>query len=88
MRILYDEDEFETVTEYRPCSTCNGDLRKCTGACDGMVSVSRRRRPYTEVVAIKDRKRREREDAILTEAEIIKAKRASLTPPPEGIERE
>ena len=77
MRILYDEDEFETVTESRPCTSCDGDLRKCNGGCNGYFSMGQRRRDPAEVRRIKAEREKAREDAVLAEADLIRARRSS-----------
>jgi len=69
--IYHDADEWETVTESRPCS-CKG---KCDGRCNGMFSMGLRRRPLADVMRIKAERRRKEEDEILARAEIIKAQR-------------
>jgi hypothetical protein len=75
MHVIYDEDEYETVSETRPCSTCKGDPRECHGVgCDGSSSIGSRRRSPEEVKAIKEAKRKH-EDAVLAAAEAIKIRR-------------
>lgn len=73
--IIWDEDEWETVCESRPCSSCGGDLRKCNGHCNGMGSMGQRRRAPEDVARIKAEKRRVHEAAILAEADAIRARR-------------
>jgi hypothetical protein len=73
--ILHDPDEWETVSEYRPCTACRGDLGKCNGCCNGMAGYSQRRRAAAEIAAIKAKRQREHEDKILAEAELIKLRR-------------
>jgi hypothetical protein len=80
MHILHDEDEWQTVSESRPCTVCNGDPRKCNGTCNGSLFIGTVRRPPAEVAAIKARRQREHDDAVLAEAEAIKARRASIAP--------
>jgi len=75
MFIHHDEDEWETVIESRPCTACGGEMRKCNGRCNGMGSISTRRRPPQEVIAIKAERRRKEEDEILRQAEGIKIAR-------------
>ncbi len=77
MHILYDPDEWETVTSSRPCSACGDDLRRCNGMCNGSYSATQRRRPPEVVARIKAEKQRAREDAILAEAEAILRRRGS-----------
>lgn len=76
MHILYDPDEYETVSENRPCTVCNGDLTKCNGMCNGMSGIGQRRRAPEEVARIKAERRRKEEDEILAKAEAIKACRS------------
>jgi hypothetical protein len=71
MNYYYDEDEFEAVIEHRPCS-CGG---KCNGYCNGMASYSMRRRTSEAIKAIKEKRRIEHENAILLEADMIRARR-------------
>jgi len=59
--IMFDEDEWERVV--------NSDPHSC--------SMGMRRRPWEEVLKIKEEKRRKREDAILAEAAQIILRRAS-----------
>lgn len=75
MHIHFDEDEYETVTESRPCTGCNGDRNKCHGQCNGYASISSRRRPEHEIRAIKDARRIARENEIIAEAAAIKVRR-------------
>jgi hypothetical protein len=75
MYMLWDEDEWELVIELRPCAACGGNLRKCNGMCNGMLSVGHKRRDPADVKHIKVERELKREDAILQEAEFIVAKR-------------
>lgn len=75
MRIFHDEDEWETRIEHRPCTSCDGNLRKCNGACNGMSGYSLVRRDPGEVKKIKAENIRAREDAILAQAAVIRARR-------------
>lgn len=76
MHIYHDPDEWKAVTESKPCSACGGDLRKCNGACNGSASYTMVRRAPEEVAAIKAEKRRQHEDEILAEAELIRTRRS------------
>ena len=77
MHMLYDEDEYETVVHSRPCTTCGGNLVKCRGiGCNGSSGIGSRRRSDEEIRIIKARRRTESEDAILAEAEAIRARRS------------
>lgn len=78
MRIHYDEDEYETVVTSRPCTACGGDLKKCNGGCNGMASMSSVRRAHEEVRRIKAERQQKYEDAVLAEAEAIKARRVRI----------
>lgn len=75
MKAIYDEDEFESVVQSRPCTTCGGDMRKCDGGCNGYMIVSSRRRSPEKIAKIKAERERQREDAILAEAEAIRIRR-------------
>lgn len=74
--ILHDPDEWEAVSTYTPCLSCNGDLTRCDGRCTGSASYGMRRRPPEVVAEIKAKKLREHEDAVLAEADRIRARRA------------
>lgn len=74
--VLPDPDEYRTVVKSTPCTSCGGDLSKCDGGCNGSMSVGQERRSPEEVAAIKAQRRREYEDKILAEAELIRASRA------------
>lgn len=76
MRIYHDEDEYEMVHHHRVCTACNGDLRKCNGACNGSSGYSLVKRPAAEVARIKAEKLKAHEDAILAEADAIRARRS------------
>lgn len=76
MHHSYDPDEYETVSESRPCTACNGDITKCNGMCNGMSSIGQRRRAPEEVIRIKAERGRKEEDEILAKAEAIKAARS------------
>jgi hypothetical protein len=79
MHILYDEDEWETVSTSRPCTTCQGDRRKCHGVgCNGMASIGSRRRAPEEVAKIKAERRRKEEDEILAKAAAIRFRRGEM----------
>lgn len=75
MHIFHDDDEWETVSHHRPCSACNGDLRKCNGRCNGMSGWSVVRRDPAEVKRIKAERQRREEAAILVPADAIRARR-------------
>ncbi len=77
MHILYDEDEFETVVTMRPCTSCGGNLGKCRGVgCNGSSGIGSRRRSPDEVKTIKADRQRKHEDAVLAEADAIRARRS------------
>ena len=75
MYTIHDEDEWKVVTQHRECTACRGDYRKCNGQCNGMSSFALVRRDAAEVREIKAKRQREREDKILTEADLIRARR-------------
>lgn len=76
MHILYDEDEFETVIHHHPCTSCGGNLGKCRGiGCNGSFGIGSRRRDLAEVKVIKAVRQREQEEAILVQADAIRARR-------------
>jgi hypothetical protein len=75
MYIVHDEDEWETVVHHRVCTSCQGDMRKCTGACNGMSGYSLQRRKPEEVKRIKAERLRLKEDALLVLADAIRARR-------------
>lgn len=78
MHIHFDEDEWEAVSEHRPCS-CGGypgGDRCVPGMCNASSSYTMRRRDPAEVKRIKAERERKREDEILAQAEAIKARRA------------
>jgi hypothetical protein len=76
MYIFHDDDEWETVSSYRACTACNGDMSRCDGRCNGMSSWGLKRRNPSEVKRIKAERQRKHEDDILAEAELIRARRA------------
>lgn len=75
MYIHHDPDEWEVVTTSRACTSCQGDMRRCNGACNGSASYILKRRDPREIAKIKEQKRREHEDKILIEAELIRRRR-------------
>ena len=79
MHMHWDQDEWELVTESRPCTACGGDMKKCNGMCNGMFSAGHRRRDPADVARIKADRLRKEEDAILARAEAIKAARATVS---------
>lgn len=82
MFLIYDPDEWENVSFSKPCGSCGGDLSKCNGCCTGSFIVGKRRRDPSEVAAIKARKRLDREDAVLVEADAIRAQRTGIAAKP------
>lgn len=76
MYMHYDTDEWDTVTESRPCGSCGGDMRKCNGACTGMSGISQRRRDPAEVARIKADRLIAEEESILVRADAIRRERA------------
>jgi hypothetical protein len=76
MLIAYDPDEFESVSTYETCAFHKQYPGKPDWAgCTCSASFTQRRRAPEEYAAIKAKKRREEEDRILAQAEIIKASR-------------
>jgi hypothetical protein len=75
MRLIHDPDEFEAVTESRPCTSCGGDPSKCNGGCNGMASFGLKRRSPEEVARIKAERRKQEENEILAQADAIRARR-------------
>lgn len=76
MHIYHDDDEWESVYHHRVCTACNGDLRKCNGACNGMAGYSLVRRKPEDVQRIKEERLKKHEDAVLIEADAIRARRS------------
>lgn len=75
MHFIHDPDEWETVSHSRPCTSCGGDLGKCRGVgCNGSFGVGQRRRSSAEVAKIKAEKLKAHEDAVLAEADAIRAR--------------
>ena len=79
--VIHDPDEWETVTELRPCTACGGDLARCTGSCNGMLSVGSKRRDPLETARIRAGRSHAREDAVLAEARAILARRGVTASP-------
>lgn len=76
MKLLHDEDEYETVVTSRQCTSCAGDPKRCDGGCNGSFGVSQRRRDPAEIRKIKAERQRKREDGILAEADAIRLRRS------------
>jgi hypothetical protein len=72
----HDPDEWKTVYTSSPCGSCGGDMSKCDGRCTGSSSRSLVRRSDEEIQEIKRAKREAHENEVLSEAELIKARRA------------
>ena len=77
MHMFHDPDEWIAVVDSKPCTACDGDMRRCHGACNGSVSYSMVRRDAAEVLKIKIDRARAEEDAILRKADAIRAARKS-----------
>jgi hypothetical protein len=75
MHIHFDPDEYETVSNSKACTSCQGDMRKCNGACNGSVSYGMVRRSPEAIAKIKAEKQRAHEKAVLQEAASIIARR-------------
>ena len=68
--MLYDPDEWEAVVDHQSYGTFSGHPI-------GMSSYGQRRRSPEEVARIKAKKQRANDDAILAEADAIRARRAT-----------
>jgi hypothetical protein len=75
--IMYDPDEWESVTRSTPCLACQEihGRRQCTGRCTGSFSIGMQRRDPAEVRRIKADRQKRQEDEILRRAEALKARR-------------
>lgn len=75
---FFDQDYFETIRSFTPCS-CGGNPLSGTcrapGMCNASGSVSQRARAPEEIVRIKAEKQRVHEEAVLVEADAIRARR-------------
>lgn len=80
MLIHYDEDMYETTHESHTCPYHKMNPGKSYAGCTCSFSVGSRLRPYDEYLALRAKREREREDAVLAEAEAIKARRGIATP--------
>ncbi len=78
MLMHHDPDEWESVSESVPCTTCDGDLLKCNGACNGRISFGMRRRSDEDVRRIKAERLAKHEADVLAEAEAILARRGLI----------
>ncbi len=78
MLIRHDPDEFEVVSTSHTCPFHEANPGKSYAGCTCSGSSGLRRRPYEEVAKIKAEKRREEEDHILAQAELIKRRRDAL----------
>lgn len=76
----FDEDEWEVVSFHRPCTACQGDMRKCNGMCNGSSGYSQNRRAPEDIARIKAARRQKEEDEILRRADAIRAARSSVAP--------
>lgn len=76
MMMVHDPDEYEIVSHSRVCTACQGDLRKCNGACNGMAGYSMVRRSDEEIGFLKAKRQTESETDILAQADAIRARRA------------
>jgi hypothetical protein len=76
MLIRYDPDESETVYESRTCHFHKMHPGETFAGCTCSFSIGSRRRSPEDVAAIKAERRQKEEDAILAQAEIIKASRS------------
>jgi len=78
MLIHHDPDEWETVSESYVCSFHQHNPGLPFAACCCSVIQSMRRRDPAIVAKIKADRMREHEDAVLAEAELIKARRGMV----------
>lgn len=77
MLIRDDPDEYETVSKYRTCIFHQQHPGEPYAGCTCSASISYRRRPASDIAAIKAERRRKEEDRILAEAGAIKARRGA-----------
>ena len=77
----YDPDEYKVVTESRPCTSCDGDWKRCNGACNGFASMVTVRRGPEEIARLKAERLYKEENEILARANSIRARRSTT----EGI---
>lgn len=77
MLIYHDPDEHETVITRHICPLHKANPGKTYAGCTCSSSIGSRRRSPDEVAAIKGKRRREEEDAILAQADAIRARRGA-----------
>jgi hypothetical protein len=75
VHIHYDPDEFEAVVTRRTCPFHQESPGEQFAGCTCVTGYEQRRRSREEIAAIKGKKRREEEDHILAQAELIRAQR-------------
>lgn len=76
-----DPDEWEPDISHSTCPWHKANPGKPFAGCTCSASYGMKRRDPAEVAAIKAKRRREHEDAVLAEADQIRARRAATTPP-------
>lgn len=76
---FYDEIEWETIVHHHPCTSCNGDSSKCRGGYNGSFGIRTQRRAQSEIDRLKAERQRKADDAILAQAEVIRARRGEQT---------
>lgn len=75
MYVHIDEDEFEPVVTHRTCTFHELHPGERFAGCSCSWSHTTRRRDPKEVARIKAERERKRENAVLAEAELIRARR-------------
>lgn len=68
------EEMFEAITHSRACTACNGDLRKCNGHCNGMLSFGTALRAPVERERLRAERMKREENEILAKADAIRAR--------------
>lgn len=79
MHLSISEDEYETISESRPCTACGGDLRKCNGACNGRLTIGMRRRSPEDAARLRAERQEREDDETLARAAAIQARRAPIS---------
>lgn len=77
MLIHHDPDEYETVVTRTVCSFHQRNPSQTYAGCTCSMGIGGKKRPPEEVQRIKAQREREREDAVLAEADEIRARRGS-----------
>lgn len=82
MLIHHDPDEFKSVGTSKTCPFHKQFPGKTYAGCTCSSSFGLERRPPDEIRALKAKRRREEENEILAQAEIIRARRVNLPKDP------